>query len=101
MDRLFGLESPRDMGEELPLLASFFDPVSLAIAEEMLNDAKIPYLNKERGCGGAVRILVGYQSFGTDLYVKKEDEERAGDLLAPLFEQTEQDGEEIQEENEG
>ena len=98
MDQLFGLDNARDMGEELPLLASFFDPVSLAIAEEMLQEAEIPYLKKERGCGGAVRILTGYQSFGTDLYVKKADEERATELLTPLFEQGEE-ADDTQDEN--
>ena len=85
MDQLFGLDNARDMGEELPLLASFFDPVSLAIAEEMLQEAEIPYLKKERGCGGAVRILTGYQSFGTDLLVAPADLEKAASLMEALF----------------
>ena len=65
------------------------EPVSLAIAEEMLHDNGIPYLKKERGAGGVVRILVGYQSFGTDLFVRPEDEEKANEVLMPLFEEAE------------
>ncbi len=86
MDHLFGLDQPAN-ADGLAHLATFTEPVSLSIAEELLRDNGIPYLKKERGCGGVVRILVGYQSFGTDLYVRPEDEEKANDVLAPLFEQ--------------
>ena len=97
MDHLFGLDQPAN-ADDLAHLATFTEPVSLAIAEEMLHDNDIPYLKKERGCGGVVRILTGYQSFGTDLYVRPEDEERANDVLSPLFEEadaeaTEENGE--------
>ena len=100
MDHLFGPDQARDLGENLPLLASFFEPVSLAIAEEMLQEAGVPYLKKERGCGGVVRIFTGYQSFGTDLYVKAEDEQRATELLGPLFEQGDAEDADIEDENE-
>lgn len=86
MDHLFGLDQPAS-ADGLAHLATFTEHVSLAIAEEMLSDNGIPYLKKERGCGGVVRILTGYQSFGTDLFVRPEDEERANDVLTPLFEE--------------
>ena len=95
MDRFFGLDKPRGMGEDLPLIASFFDPVSLAIAEEILQEAGIPYRKRERGCGSIVRIVAGQQSFGTDLFVNAADGQRASELLAPLLEQdadTQEDG---------
>ncbi len=88
MDHLFGLDQPAKV-EGLAHLATFTEPVSLAIAEEMLHDNGIPYLKKERGAGGVVRILVGYQSFGTDLFVRPEDEEKANEVLMPLFEEAE------------
>ena len=84
MDRFFGLDHPANV-DGLCHLAEFNNPVSLAIAEELLTDEGIPYLKKERGSGGAVRILVGFQTFGTDLFVRPEDEERAGALLEALF----------------
>ena len=86
MDNLFGLDHPAN-ADGLAHLATFTEPVSLSIAEEMLRDNDVPYLKKERGCGGVVRILTGFQSFGTDLFVRPEDEQKALDVLAPLFEE--------------
>ncbi len=83
MDRLFGLDSPA-MPADLVHVGEFHDPVSLAIAKELLTDNGVLFLEKERGAGGAVRIITGYQSFGTDLFVRPEDAERAADLLLML-----------------
>ena len=84
MDRFFGLDTPKNE-EGLALARSFFDPVSLAMAEEALRDAEIPFLKKERGSGGVVRILAGYQMFGSDIFVREADAERAAELLDALF----------------
>lgn len=84
MDRFFGLDTPTTVDGAVHI-ATFYDPVSLAIAQEILNDAHLPYLKKERGAGGAVRILVGCQTFGTDLYVHPDCEKNARELLEPLF----------------
>ena len=84
MDRLFGLDHPAN-DKTLTHLCTFHDPVSLSIAEELLQDAEIPFLKKERGSGGAVRLIVGFQSFGTDLFVRPEDAERASEALTPLL----------------
>ena len=92
MDRLFGLDKPAN-ADGLTHLVTFTEPVSLAIAEEMLRDANVPYLKKERGCGGVVRIITGFQSFGTDLFVRPEDEKRANEILTPLFEAAEAENE--------
>lgn len=88
MDRIFGLDQPAGQ-DGLAHLVTFTEPVSLAIAEEILHDNNIPYLKKERGCGGVVRILAGFQSFGTDLFVRPEDEEKAVEALTPLFAEAE------------
>ena len=98
MDSLFGLDRVSPHDDSLALLTTVYDSSLLMILESILKDAEIPYLKKERGCGGVVRILTGYQSFGTDLYVRPEDEERANDVLSPLFEEadaeaTEENGE--------
>ena len=83
MDRFFGLDRSADING-LSLLASFYDPVSLSIAEELLHDAGIPYMKKERGSGGAVRVIAGFQTFGSDIFVREEDKERAAETIAPL-----------------
>jgi len=88
MDYFFGLDHPAKI-EDLTLLTTFSDPVSLSIAEELLSDAGIPFLKKERGAGGAVRIIAGFQLFATDLFVRPEDEDKAHDALIPLSEPAE------------
>ena len=84
MDRIFGLDRPAN-DKSLTHLCTFHDPGSLAIAEEMLTEAQLPFLKKERGSGGAVRLITGFQSFGTDLFVRPEDAEKAAELLVPLL----------------
>ena len=96
MDRIFGLDHPAN-DKSLTHLCTFHDPVSLAIAEEMLTDAQLPFLKKERGSGGAVRLITGFQSFGTDLFVRPEDAEKATELLTPLLNEA-SDAESAQEE---
>ena len=88
MDRFFGLDTPADLND-LAHLAELNDPVSVAIAEELLGDAGIPYLKRERGSGTAVRIIAGFQPFGTDLFVRPEDLEKATETLLPLSEPAE------------
>lgn len=88
MDRLFGLDAPAALGD-LAHVGEFHDPVSAAIAEELLREAEIPFLKKERGSGTAVRIIAGFQPFGTDFFVRPEDEEKALDALLPLSEPAE------------
>lgn len=88
MDRLFGLDAPANL-EGLAHVAVFEDPISASIAEELLSDAGIPFLKKERGSGTVVRLIVGFQSFGTDFFVRPEDEERAKEALIPLSEPAE------------
>ena len=88
MDRFFGLDAPANL-EGLTHIAVFEDPVSTAIAEELLTDANIPFLKKERGSGTAVRLIAGFQPFGTDFFVRPEDEERAKEALIPLTQEAE------------
>lgn len=90
MDSFFGLDHAAKM-EGLTLVASFYDPVSLSIAEEMLKDAGVPYLCKNRGSGGAVRVIAGYQTFGSDIFVREADAARAGEVIAPLLSECAED----------
>ena len=96
MDRIFGLDRPAN-DNSLTHLCTFHDPVSLSIAQEILTEAELPFLKKERGSGGAVRLITGFQSFGTDLFVRPEDAERASELLTPLLNEA-SDAESAQEE---
>ncbi|MGM9683834.1 MAG: hypothetical protein ACI3XQ_09570 [Eubacteriales bacterium] len=86
MDKLFGLDGQGNHNGNLELLTTVYDPTHLAIVESILRGEKIPYLAKERGSGGAVKILAGYSVFGTDIFVLRDDLDRASCLLQPADE---------------
>ena len=85
MDTFFGLDRPAKV-EDLVLLSTFNDPVTLSIAEELLTEGGIPFLKKERGAGGVVRMIVGFQTFCSDIFVLPDDLDKANEILLPLFE---------------
>lgn len=91
MDNLFGLDKISAHDKDLELLTTAYDPTYLAIVESILSDAKIPYLKKDRGSGAAVRVIMGYSMFGTDVFVLKEHLETAAALITmPDEEQSEE-----------
>ena len=82
MDNLFGLDKVSAHDEDLALLTTAYDPTYLAIVKSILEDAKIPFLTKDRGSGAAVRVIMGYSMFGADVFVPKELLETASALIA-------------------
>ena len=99
MDSFFGLDRSSIKDDSLELLTTVSDRASLMIIESILSDAKIPYLAKDRGCGTAVKVITGFSSFGTDIFVLREHVETALALVFPDendldAEETENDGEE-------
>lgn len=98
---LFGLDKAAKHPEGLLLLTTVYDNVELAIIRSILEGAEIPYLIKERGAGSSVKIIMGYSTCGTDIFVRKEDLDTAAELIAP-----DEEGEDIpdggtQDENNG
>ena len=86
MDNLFfGLDKPAS-DENLVLLRTFHDDVSVTMAEEVLRDEEIPFVKKDRGSGSAVRLVVGFSTYGTDLFVAPDDLEKGRELMQALFE---------------
>ena len=47
----------------------------------------IPYLVKNRGSGTVVKVITGFSVFGADIFVLKEDIEKAKELIRPLSEE--------------
>lgn len=84
MDSFFGLD--RAHTEGLALAGTYYDAPSLAVAESLLSGADIPYLKKERGTGGVLTIVAGFNMYGTDILVREEDAEAAAALLVPAGE---------------
>lgn len=92
MDTLFGFDRASKQ-EGLEVVATVYSPEELAIIKTVLDAAEIPFLAKERGAGGIVKVVMGYSLYGTDIFVREEDAEVAIALLTPA------DGEEDGEEN--
>lgn len=82
MDSFFGLDRETPHGKDVVCVGTYFDNASLEVALSILREAGIPCLQKDRGAGGAMRILAGYNMYGTDLFVREEDAEAARELLA-------------------
>ena len=94
MDSLFGLDRVSPHDDSLALLTTVYEPSLLMVLESILKDAKIPYLKKERGSGTMVKVITGFSTFGTDLFVLKEHLETAQALITPQESQQEEDAEE-------
>jgi len=95
MDTLFGFDKPVLNEEGLSLLCTLYDDVLVDMYEALLREEKIPTLKKDRSGGSAIRILMGSNPQGTDIYVPTEFFDIAMALIAaPTAER-----DEIKEEN--
>ena len=81
MDRLFGLDSVSSHDEGLELLMTVYDPAELMVAQSVLKDAEIPFLCKDRGSGGMMKIIAGYSVMGTDIFVMSGHLQTARELF--------------------
>ncbi len=71
--------------ESVELLTTVYDFGMRSVIESLLRDAEIPYMLKERG--GSLPVITGNSVFGTDIFVKQTDLETAAELIAPCFEE--------------
>lgn len=79
----------------LTLLVSTNDRVQEMMIAGLLEDAQIPFLTRENGSGGYMKIYMGFSVFGSEIYVSQQDYERAKKLLdscLPELEITEVEG---------
>lgn len=100
MSFLFPNEHPAKTPEGSALIATVFDPLKTAIIKGILESADIPFLVKERGSGSSLSIIMGSNYLGTDIYVPEECADKALELIAPLFEDEENDDVESDESEE-
>ena len=84
MDNFFGLDKVGSHPDNSELLITVNDNVQLSIIESILKGEKIPYFIKERGIGSAVKVIAGFSMFGADVFVMKDDIEKARELIRPL-----------------
>lgn len=54
------------------------------LIKSLLEENEIPYILKERGIGGYMKIISGSSFFGTDILVEKSSFERAKAIIYEL-----------------
>lgn len=65
-------------------LRSTSNEMELNMMKEILYDNHIPYIIKDHGAGGHMRIIGGSSFFGTDIMVEEDYYERANELLESI-----------------
>ncbi len=101
MDRFFGLDSSTFKDSELEHLTFVNDKIYLSMVETLLKDNDIPYFTKERGSGGAIKVIMGFSIFGADVFVPKQYFEKASELIAQFQIYVENDEDTEDDDNEG
>ncbi len=92
MSKFFPNEQPGYTPQGSVLIATVFDPLKTAIIKGILESEDIPYMIRERGAGASLGIIMGSSYLGTDIYVPESCYERGMELLAPLFEDEDEEG---------
>ena len=67
------------------LLYSISNQTEESMIVSLLEDANIPVLIKNRGIGGYMKIYMGYSVYGSEIYVDKNDFEKAKELIDANF----------------
>ncbi len=65
-------------------LRSISNEMELSMIKEILDDNSIPYIVKDHGAGGYMRIIGGISMFETEVMVEKSDFDRANSLLESI-----------------
>lgn len=71
---------------ELVTLIESDNEFELGVVTAILDDNGIPYIIKNKGSGGYMRIVTGSSPFGTSIVVEKSMLERARELIIPVTE---------------
>ncbi|MGO1470622.1 MAG: putative signal transducing protein [Tissierella sp.] len=65
-------------------LRSISNEIELNMIKAILDDNSIPYIIKNHGAGGHMRIISGSSQFATDIMVAEYDIDRAKSLLESI-----------------
>lgn len=74
------------------LVASISDTIASAIFQEILRDNEIPFICRQPGAGGYIKILTGGLLSSDSIYVNDSDFARADELYRAYFEADAADG---------
>ncbi|MBZ2174471.1 DUF2007 domain-containing protein [Schnuerera sp. xch1] len=69
---------------ELILLKTTNDSHELSLIRNLLDQNNIPYILKDRGSGGYMRIMSGFSIYGTDILVEKSTFKKAKSIIDEL-----------------
>ena len=92
--------SDGEKGDEFVKLITAMDNSEEAVIESILRSAGIPYVIRESGSEGYVRVIMGFNVYGSDFYVPASLLDDAAALLVPE-EAEEVDSEEGPEDDDG
>ena len=92
----FGIGKSHKPMPDTELLVTIYDFGMRSVIESILRDAEIAYIIKERG--GSLPVITGAPMLGSDIFVSSEDLLAAQELIAPCFEDA--DDEELSPESE-
>jgi hypothetical protein len=84
LKKLLGLEKPTEDKSTGVLLTTAHGNEELAAIVALLRAADIPFRTAEQGAGDVVRVIAGYNMYGTAIYVHEEHLETARELLTPV-----------------
>lgn len=63
------------------LLKTVYNSVELNLIENLLNEHNIPFVFRDYGSGGYMRVFSGFSIYGTDILVEKSMFEKASVLI--------------------
>ncbi|HSH36257.1 DUF2007 domain-containing protein [Schnuerera sp.] len=66
---------------EMALLKTVYNSVELNFIENLLDENNIPYILKDQGSGGYMRIYSGFSIYGTDIFVEESMFEKAKSII--------------------
>lgn len=76
----------KNESEDVAHLAFVEDEVSDRLFCGILEQNGIPFMRKERGMGISTRAVIGYNFFGTDIYVRRDRLDEARELYRAFSE---------------
>lgn len=73
--------------QEMKLLITAANEVELGMITVILKENEVPFITKDKGPGGYMRVYTGASIWGTDILVNEADFDKATDLIANFHEE--------------
>ncbi|MFA5576708.1 MAG: DUF2007 domain-containing protein [Tissierellaceae bacterium] len=72
---------------ELVLIRRVYDNFELGMITAILSENSIPYILKDMGTGGYMRIIGGQSLYGTEILVEESFFDKASEIVASILEE--------------